>query len=600
MNRLFSARRQFGLGCCRTRLIGCVFVLILLLVFGFAAALYALPASGAELSELDRESDQVGQTIHFLIDNSLSMYPINGAGSDPDQLRIAATRLFISYLGVDASRARQRVSVVFFGSQPDLIVPPAELDSSVQRRQIFEQIENPDPYGWTDPAAALELAAEQFSRDQQDVVVLLTDGYPEFDGVTMTDARRESYSARLQALSESLQAQDIPLFVILLTNDDGQVSNATSDEQAFWLASWQTLAAVTPPGQLFVVSDPDELTAVYHAVITTVSKRESAGEIFNQTLESDSIQVPVLMEEPVADMSLIIGRGGPSADSASGFVDVQIIQPDGTELSAQSPLVEVAPVEESELADVWTIRQPAVGVWEIRLTGSGDVTILHDTSSPLPKSNLAAATPTASSSQVMITPSSTATSTSVPPSPTSTAAQDVVLMAEKATATKEPVELVLIDSPAGAPEPVLADLPARPWWRWVMFSSLIGAGSVIILLALGQARVTYPVVSGYLQPLVAHGAAEQSLFELDSFQTETVSIGPAEADIPLPGTIGTARMTAKAIRPGETGIFLSGSDTVKVNQTQLNVGQEIPLFDGDIIAFDGIPFRYENLRLMRN
>src|SRR5690606_25330668 len=138
--------------------------------------------------------------VYLLIDNSNSMWEKGGIGSDPQLLRIDAARLFISYLGVDESRLTHQCAVIFCGSEAQTVAPLTPLNSQAQREQMLGTIGNPQRMGWSDHAAALDLAlagVSTFEPGVQPAVVLLTDGRPEWD-YDLSQSDREQYIARLQ------------------------------------------------------------------------------------------------------------------------------------------------------------------------------------------------------------------------------------------------------------------------------------------------------------------------------------------------------------------------------------------------------------------
>ncbi|MCB0032336.1 MAG: hypothetical protein KDE28_30710 [Anaerolineales bacterium] len=87
--KLFRHRRG-----CRRYLVGCLLILLLLLLAVAALSGWFLARASAAAPPGEPLA------LYLLIDNSDSMFPLTGAGSDPDGLRLAAARLAVTYLGL--------------------------------------------------------------------------------------------------------------------------------------------------------------------------------------------------------------------------------------------------------------------------------------------------------------------------------------------------------------------------------------------------------------------------------------------------------------------------------------------------------------------
>ena len=140
MNRLYTTlkrllataranknRRRRG---CRRRALGCLGFLALLLAMA-ALLLFGLlrrAAAGAPPSE--------SLAVQLVIDNSNSMFDKGGVGTDPEQLRMAAARLFIEYLGIDDNRFHPSCGLIFFGSEAHQVAPLTPLADSAGRRSL--------------------------------------------------------------------------------------------------------------------------------------------------------------------------------------------------------------------------------------------------------------------------------------------------------------------------------------------------------------------------------------------------------------------------------------------------------------------------------
>jgi hypothetical protein len=418
-SRYRRAKRRLA-GCCLLVALG------LLLACGalFGLSFYLARQAGAQ------EAGQPLQVM-LLIDNSNSMYEKEGVGSDPDLLRIEAARLFIAYLGLDSRGPAHRLGVIFFGGQARLVVPLTPLADDARRAELFQLIADPPRMGWTDPGAALELAAQTMGVGQTSpgarAVVLLTDGKPEWS-MEPTPGEQAKTIARLRQTAGHFAAQGVPIFVILLQNE---ATDADPEIEQVYVPLWQEMAGATPPGRFYRARLGEDLLDIYHEVVVALTGRQTAGVVVQTQVQTQTVEyIPV--EAGLAQVTFVIRKSDPA-------LQVAVLRPSGQGLAPDQPGVQYGGRPGQSREEVWAVNDPESGEWQVRINGRGTVTVWKDfypapaTPTPSPTH-----TPTASA-----TPSPTATAT---PSPT---ASPTPLPSATPTPTPTPVPRLAILEPDG-------------------------------------------------------------------------------------------------------------------------------------------------------
>jgi len=292
-------------------------------------------------------------------------------GSDPGLLRVQAANLFIAYLGVDTARTGNRLGVVHFGGQSELVVPLTPLDSPGQRRSIQAAIADPRRLDWTDPLEALQLAYRtlfphgQRDPDRQPVVILLTDGKPELPDTGTS--QRAAYVADLRALVDRFRERGCPIFTIALSN---AATDADPDIQTVYRNLWQEIAARTPPAEYHEARTADDLPRIYHAVVARLVGAEA---------DVPAIEVPVsgqvtrtlIVDAGLARMTLVVLRSDPA-------LEVRLLRPGGAPARSDDPDVRHAGVPGSTREEIWSVAEPRPGRWTLELRGHGTVLIWQD------------------------------------------------------------------------------------------------------------------------------------------------------------------------------------------------------------------------------
>ncbi|MCA9936946.1 MAG: VWA domain-containing protein [Anaerolineales bacterium] len=254
---------------CRRLSLGCASLLLLLALVACGLLFWVMVFQPQTAAAAYLTPDNL-LAVTLLIDNSHSMFELGGQGSDPQLLRLDAARLFISYLGVDNPQADHACSVIFFGSEAQVVVPMTRLADDQRRQDIYHLIQNPPRMGWTDHVAALALAQSQPLAEpigRQPAFILLTDGKPDWSNEA-TEAEKQAYAARLRQVSQQLTQSETPLFIILLAND---ATDADPDIARIWQPLWQEMAAATAPGQFYEARQADDLVSIYHDIVVILT-----------------------------------------------------------------------------------------------------------------------------------------------------------------------------------------------------------------------------------------------------------------------------------------------------------------------------------------
>jgi len=359
-----------------------------------------------------------GLDVMLVVDNSNSMFDKGGIGSDPKLRRIEAAQMFISYLGVDSDQAAHRLGVVFFGGEAELVAPLIPLADRTRRAEMALLIADPQRMDWTDPVAALALARDTLLDEQsadcsspngkRPVVVLLTDGKPEWDG-NPSAAERQAVVEELERLGQDYADEGIRLFTILLSN---AATDADPDIEAVYAPLWRELAQATQGG-FYPVRQADDLIDVYHDILVTLSGVQTDGPVVEAELGAQGAETQVEMIDIEPDLARVtfvvrISRDG-RADAATDSVTVTVHRPDGEALHSQDADVQHAAYGATA---IWTISRPQPGDWAVTMTGQGTVTVWKDyLPAPVTPTPTPSPSPTPSPTP---TPISTATATPTP------------------------------------------------------------------------------------------------------------------------------------------------------------------------------------------
>ncbi len=325
--------------------------------------------------------------IFLVLDHSGSM--IRGKeASDPEGLRVHAARYFIDYLKSFAREgARDRVGVVNFATDAPgtLQHPLADLQDPTAVEVLKKKIrdyaaeavargdrESREFLRWTSFIRAFEAVRDLYLRAKDPkplstpVLILFTDGEPE-------DARRltkEAYFAELRRFTEEhlrglqpggrkdLFPVSFQIFVIGL---DRQGRYWHRDERF-----WRQIAT----GGTFRLREgsEEEMEAVYGRVLETLLATVP-GEWKDLAAEQvEKITVPPYTDK--VTISVLKERRQPTQT-------VEVKDPAGRVVRPEKEPGRIS-VSSGERVDLYVLKAPAVGEWQLRLTEPGKVRIKTD------------------------------------------------------------------------------------------------------------------------------------------------------------------------------------------------------------------------------
>lgn len=501
---------------------------------------------------------------YVLLDESVSNTSLAGVGSDPSGLRHEATRLLVSYLGIDAvqgaSLAAHRVALIHFGTTAQLTVPLTALDPA-GRAALLAQLAPPEPLGWTDHLAALTLAlddAAAHARDCAPVIVLFTDGKSDWDD--NLPINRDAYRAALRAQGQQLADMGGRLFIVLLAN---AATDADPEIAAVWKPLWQEMSTASgATGRFYEVRRSEDLMGVYHEIVAAITGHVVAPPALDVAVSTTPMRYTITVEPELAGITLVIAKSDPATVA-------QVFRPDGRRLDASSAGVRHASGDGLAGEEVWQIEQPPAGKWVVLLSGAGRVLVWKDV-------RLASPTPTA-----VPTLSPTPAPTLPPVTPTAPAAALVLSSPTIAPATPRPAATLV---PASV-TPV-EHAPAT-FWLWLLPPLVLGA---VLFLRLRRRPL---VVSGALRVL---GEGEQPI-DLEALHRSRLTVGAPPADVVLPATV---RFTLAPRRAGDVVEIVLRADADALRLLSINgrpPAPDQPLRDMDIIRCGDLRLRYENLAL---
>lgn len=558
---------------CRRLSIGCL--LILLLFLGCLCGLLSLLFNPRQAAAAHERQASQPLAVWLLIDNSNSMFEKDGVGSDPDRLRLDAARLFLSYLGVDEQDLTHQAGVIFFGTGAETAVPLTPLTDDQKRADLFAQIADPPRMGWTDHLTALQLAKQEIEASEEQsrpVIILLTDGKPEWPDTFSID-QQVAYRAALREQSDWLAAQGIPLFIILLANTSAELD---TDIDTIWQPLWQAMSLAAPPGHFYGARTARDLPYIYHEIVVALTGEETAGVVLETAVLDAGSDATVHIPANLAQVTLVISKSNPDQQ-------VSIQTETGEALTAVSPKIRRAGSSDNRAEEVWVFEEPPAGIWQVHITGPGEITIWQDYKQQPPATvivtTVAATIPATSLPTTNPTPS---------PSPVATATEETAVVA-----------FITPSAPIQLTEPTTAS-PPRATWTWWFLGSLL----VAVVAALGSLwwhSTRQPRVSGSLQ-ITGDGQVPR-LIDLDSLGKTAVSLGKLPADIPLPGATATATLVPGARLEDSRLMFIRSEGGYAEGGITLDgrpAPPSTPLTDAMLIDLGGgVQVRYENLRLRR-
>lgn len=573
------------------------------------AGLNEAPASAqtsAAHEPLNAQAPAPRVNIALASDNSLSMWDCDGMGSDPEMLRVDAINLFAAYLGADSNRERFRLGLIHFGGVAEQMAPLTTIDSDASRQFLASVAADPQPIPWTDQLEALGAAQQMLSEsaaeaaDARRVILLLTDGEPAWPEEIVLEPAQ--YADDLRALTAQIAADGTDLFIVQLTNPNTTCNQRVIEE---WMGVWRELAGMTANGEVFTATRAADLLPIYHAIVRDLLVRDT-GKIAESLALVEEADIPanqvvtvdVPVEAELSSMTLVVLKANPDTT-------VEVVGPQGRAAAEASSAAAVT--GEGGKQEVWRFDVPQLGLWQVRLSGEGRVTVWQDRIRPEPTPTpRPTATPTATPPPTMTpTPTHTATATPTPaPTPTETATPTNA-PTETATPTRTPTEtpsptIAPTHTPMPTPVPA-AQEPRRslPFWFW--FAAPLAA---VLLVGGGYAAVRQPHthLSGELIPLrtpvqsLELGPNDLAAQKISRFHMGRRGRGAWRLDGWQGGAcIELGPQERIQIAPDAAAADNNPAHTVTVNGRPIY--HAVELNDGDIIACGDYQFKYQNLLL---
>ena len=514
----------------------------------------------------------------LIIDQSDSLWTMGGTGSDPQQLRMTAARLFAARLGVEPGW-KARLALVYFGTEARLVMPLSELANS-ETQQSLTNLGEPPRMGWTDIRLAVDMAeAELYTSSRADsarrkVVVIFTDGRPDTASLGKPDAL-PAYLDDLEARLHRLTQRGAVVFTVLLRNT---ATDADPLLQQVYRPFWVRLAEHGGSVRFYDVTTPEDLIQTYADIAMLVGAGASRGTVVSESVSADS-RVPMLVSGGWRKATMVVRRSQPEMRVTIARPDGRVLRPDDPDVSRQG--------SERDGIEVWAVDHPTPGEWQVNTQGRGSVTVRLDYE-PLPPTATPAPTATAT---VTTTPSPTVSATSTP-TPT-------------LTASSTPTPTALAVAPATSEGAASSgDGNGRAGGQW----GRVGLGLVALAFVIGPAiwytarqRTLRPVLDGNLRVLAAPASLMSGqVWDLTQYRQAGIVIGSGPgaqvilsrdaADLP---SVRLERR-AEAGRTGGSWLVVKEGGEVHLNGTLMR--GERRLNGWDTIEVGGWKLRYENVR----
>ena len=410
----------------------CCLPLVLLLIL-VVLAICALLGWGAV--EIHAEGDKQEIDVMLIMDQSNSLWELGGIGSDPEMLRTAGARLIAAYLGVDDLAHQHRVGIIFFGSRPKLVMPLTSLDTPGRGKLLSVLRQEPEPMGWTDINAALDLtyqelfASERTDSSHATAIIIFTDGRPQTNALE-NRAAFDAYLAKLQSDVHRFAAQGTVIFAVLLSSPATDTDPQTRD---LYRPLWVDLAESGIGVHFYEARSDQDLIDIYHDITVQLHRERSQGTVLDQVVEGE-IETPIKVPAGWQSLSFVVHKSDPA-------MEVSVQRPGGTQLQVGQPGVRYAAGPGDPSYEVWTVNTPQPGTWLVRVRGQGMVTVWLDYH-PFPETPVPTATAVPMATATVAPTATALPSATLPPTPLPTA-----------TPTPTPTALAVINSKLAVVEP---------------------------------------------------------------------------------------------------------------------------------------------------
>ncbi|QRN82031.1 VWA domain-containing protein [Chloroflexota bacterium] len=272
--------------------------------------------------------------VIFVIDNSGSM-----ANNDPEDLRFAATKLFISLLDQGDT-----VGTVIFSNEAKVLHEGIVTITSMQTKlTLTESIHAVTPDGYTDVKAAFlavsELVQSGSKNSDQSIIIFLTDGQPE---------PVNFYTSYEQDTIDLIGSLNIPVISVALTNH----------------ASVQFLAKVSSQtdGKLYSAKSYLDLIDVYLDILGQWKDRTIIGEGEIPSPSNKIVNIDLGLAPYLTEISFVVTK--------DEKINVSLLNPDGQIIEPNDPEVTYYQGTDPDYA-VITIADNFPGDWQVDLSGEG-------------------------------------------------------------------------------------------------------------------------------------------------------------------------------------------------------------------------------------
>ena len=273
--------------------------------------------------------------VLFILDDSGSM-----AGSDPNNLRYTAAKLFIAALD-----EQDQVAAIRFSSQSSPIISEfTAVGSSDKKAGLIEALQPVKADGYTDVKAAFTDAKGLIQADggnqNKTVIIFLTDGKPEI---------LNPYRGYEDEALEAAKRLGAPVYAIALTHQ-GQ-------------SAFLNQVAAQTGGKVIPAKSANDLLDGYLQILGDLKDRTVVGEGSVYSPTETIIHLDPALMPYVSRVTFIV--------SQDPGVKAHLLDSDGMEFVPDQPQITFAMTSDPNFT-AYTVSNPASGDWTFRLLGGGN------------------------------------------------------------------------------------------------------------------------------------------------------------------------------------------------------------------------------------
>lgn len=267
--------------------------------------------------------------VAIVLDNSGSM-----AQTDPNKVRLVAARLI-----VDLLEEGDRIAIISFSSDPQLLAPLTEIHGPTDRNYLKRALGDANPRGDTNYKDTLQLALTQLGTAPtgKGAILFLTDGEIHPVGWdSMSQARQQTEIRAVEDLADQVGLNDRRLFPLSFGNDipaggSGLLSDLATRGQGFYRH----------------VNDVSRLSGAFQAIYSSLR-----GAVFQGLVEvctDSTVNVPATMRRLI--VTVVSNTPGNTAD---------LIPPSGTTSNVE------ARNDDRGFYKVLIVNNPPPGDWTLK------------------------------------------------------------------------------------------------------------------------------------------------------------------------------------------------------------------------------------------